>query len=332
MISNYVAKEQFADKKLAMSHLGMLLRSETPMPQALRQIALSSENRSIKVAANKTAELLASGHACPEVFSGSQAAAFPPHSRYILASPLSDNLKGHLLSDWQRRSNDEFNIVQYLYCPLQSIAVGGLTLISLFMFVLPQFREIMLGLGIRTSGLAQWMLDFASGDDGFFLAVTLPVTLLFLLVLVFFVGKSIFLVHETLDEMNFFRMLQAIPAEDRHKVMEVMSASHNFPRLSVKFKKFASAVNSGTDINVACDAAGLDDFFCWFMQLSLTAEANSEILAQGAALLESRLISSIEKAGRMVEIFSVLFQGLLFGVVVYTIFQTMISIMLGAIV
>lgn len=331
MIFNYISRTSLAEKRLSMSHLGMLLRSKTPLPQALRQIALSSESRQIKIAAAKAADLLASGHDCAEVFSGSQVNVFPPHSRYILAAPLSDDLKGLLLSDWQRRSNDEFNIKQYLYQPLQSIAIGMLTLISLFMFVLPQFREIMLGLEIRTTGLAQWVIEFASGSDGFAVAVFMPLILVFLLIVVFYVGKSFFMAHETLDEMNFFRMIEKIPVEHRYKVIEIMSASHNFPRLSAKFKKFASAVNNGSEIAPACAIAGLDDFFCWFMQLSMIDEGNSEILAQGATLLESRLTCSIEKTGRLVEIFSVLIQGLLFGIVVYAIFQAMMSIMLGGI-
>jgi len=319
-------------RDLPVFNLGILLRDGTSLVQALRQVAVNSQNRSIKNSAARAAELLAAGNSCTEVFAGSETRGFPSHARFILASPLEDQLKGHLLSSWQPRYPSAFSFSMHLYYPAQSIAIGFLSMLSLVMFVLPQFREIMLGTGLPLNGISGWIIDTFCSSEALLLIFFAPFCIGAILAMVFYIGKFLFGTYDAYDQLNLFRMLSQIPPGQRFRVLEVMAAPHNFPRLAKPLKAFARAVNSGESIVPAAEKSGLDGLSSWFLQLSAIDAGSSLILEQGAALLETRVNCGLERAGRLLEIVSVLLQGVLFGGVIFAVFQTMINIMLGAVV
>lgn len=319
-------------RDLPVFNLGILLRDGIPLVQALRQVAVNSQNRSIKNSAARAAELLAAGNACAEVFAGSETRGFPAHARFILASPLEDPLKGHLLSSWQPRYPSAFSFTMHLYYPAQSIAIGFLSMLSLVMFVLPQFREIMLGTGLPLNGISGWIIDTFCRSEALLLIFFAPFCIGAILAMVFYIGKFLFGAYDSYDQLNLFRMLSQIPSAQRFRVLEVMAAPHNFPQLARPLKAFARAVNSGESIVPAAEKSGLDGLTSWFLQLSAIDAGSSLILEQGATLLETRVNCGLERAGRLLEIASVLLQGVLFGGVIFAVFQTMINIMLGAIV
>lgn len=331
MINLPALARAFDSRELSMFHLGVLLRDKIPLPQALRQIAISAENKRIKTAAARAAELLASGHSPEEVFAGSETIVFPAQCRYILATPLSEELKGQLLSGWNREKSAAFALTQHLLFPFQTLVIGSMAMVALITFVLPQFREILLGLNIHEPGIAGQVINFASSADAMLLAMFFPIFMAMLLAAAFYAGKSIFHVFVHYEELSLFRMLNAVSAEHRMRVLEVMAVSHNFPKLAVKLKAFARAVNSGEDIVPASSKVGLDSFVSWFIQLAADEEHGSILLTQGSELLETRVNSGLERAGRLLEIFSVLVQGVTFGLITYSVFRVMVTIMLGAI-
>ena len=163
------------------------------------------------------------------------------------------------------------------------------------------------------------------------MAFLAPVGIAAILAMVFYLGKFLFGAYDSYDQLNLFRMLSQIPSDQRFRVLEVMAAPHNFPRLAKPLKAFARAVNNGESIVPAAEKSGLDGLTSWFLQLSAIDAGSNLILEQGATMLETRVYCGLERAGRLLEIASVLLQGVLFGGVVFAVFQTMINIMLGAI-
>ncbi len=330
---NFQALARAFDKKeLGMFHLGMLLREQLPMNQALIRAAAVTEHRGLKASLARTAQLLSDGNSESEVFSAREAREIPAHYRYILASPIPDNLKGRLLSDWKRPLSSAGTLVQYLYFPVQTMAFAMMTCMVLIMFVLPQFREIMLGLRIKTIGVSDWVIEGASSSESLLFIVLLPIGGLALISLVFFLARIVFRVSQNCETLSLLSMLAAVPAEHRMRVLEIMAVKHNFPRLSGKLRAFARAVTEGEQIVPAAESVGLDSFTTWFVQLAAVSESGDEILLQGAALVETRLNGSLERSGRLIEVVSALAQGLVFGVIVYSVFKTMVVIMLAAII
>jgi len=329
--SFYAFAITFEQREVSMLHLGLLLCDAMPLPQALRQIAITAEDRKVKVAAARAAELMAAGNSASDVFARSEMKAFSPRARYILASPLTEDLKGRLLSGWRFNKTSAFAVLEHLYYPAQILVFGMLVVFFLAMFVLPQFREIMMGSGIEPQGVQSWVFKVFFEHDILAILFAAPAVFVVLMAVVFFVSKTFFGAYKSFDELNLLRLLKAVPAADRFKVLEVMAAPHNFPRLGVKLKAFARAINNGEEIIPACREAGLDSAMAWFVQLSAGHDENSLILEQGAQMLESQVNCALERSGRMLEIFSVLMLGLGFGLITYTVFQSMITIMMGAI-
>ncbi len=330
---NLPAVARVFDKSMPlMFHLGVLLREKMPLPQALRQMAMTADSRSIKTAAASAAEKLSAGHSASEVFAGRDMKAFPAHCRYILAAPLSEETRGRLLCGWQNDSSRAFSFIQYLGYPIQVFLIGLFMVLSLAMFVLPQFREIFAGSGLKMTGLERWVFDLFFAHDILDMLFAAPLLFIVAMMAVFYIARIIFGTRSSFDELSLFRLLSEVPADQRFKVLEVMAVKHNFPALHAKLKSFARAVNGGQAIVDASRESGLNGTIAWFVQLAAAEEEdNTSILEQGALMLETRVNCAMQRAGSLIEIFAVLSQGLMFGLIVYTVFQAMITIMLGAI-
>lgn len=314
-------------------HLGMLLSEQRSLPVALRELAAFSGNRRVKAAAASAAERLAAGQNCEEVFASGEMGAFGGFARYILAAPMADKTKGRILSSWKRRSGSFVEVSgQLVYC-FQSLAIGLLSCISLIFFVLPQFSEIMRGLKLKVApgvmSLHLWLLEFVSGDS---LGVVFVLGLLVVgaMGIAILLARRFFKVREIIDEVNLFNLLRVVEPAERCGVIELMAVSSNFPKLHKKLRIFAASLRQGEDLPGACQKAGLGSLTSWFLQMAMINDADETTLAQGAALLETTYEMSMIRTTRVAEIVSVGGQGLVFGLFAYVVFQSMITIMLGA--
>lgn len=332
MTNNAAARQPQTRPDEAIFQLGLLLRAGLPMPEAMRNLATSSSEKKIKVAAARSAELLAMGNEHAEVFADPQMTVFSGRVRYILAAPVSDKLKGALLCDWHITMNRWAETMKAMIYPLQSMAIGFFSCLSLFVFVLPQFREICSGLRIELPPFSAWLLGLTVGTEGSLILVLSAAAILSAgLLLGIYLIRVFYGASAIRDELNFLRMLAAVPANERIRVAVIMSVPLHFPTMHHRFSKFANDFAGGSDINSAATNAGLDLFICWFLNLGLSENADPETLSQGASLLEARFDGSCARAISIIEVCSVLLQGLVFGGVAYAVFQLMSVIMLGSI-
>ncbi len=315
-------------------HLGMLLNSGISLPEALKDLSDFSGNLRLKNASLHAASMLAAGNPPSEVFAADQMRVFTGFARFILASPLSDSIKGRLLSNWKRNGKSYAEISKSLFYCVQSLLIGLMTCMTLLIFVLPQFREIMSGLKLTPDSdsfnLSLWFLDLLGSSEmtGLVLLGFLFTTGIAFIVLA---GQKIFKTSEIVEEVNLFYLLNAVNFEDRLRTLEIMAVSHNFPRSFNRLKAFATALRESGNANQACKKAGLDQFLSWFLNLAFTQGSDDRIISQGALLLETRYQCSIEKTTRLAEIFSVAGQGIIFGFVAFVVFQMMNQILLGVI-
>lgn len=315
-------------------HLGMLLDSGISLPEALKDLSDFTGNSRLKNASLRAASMLAAGNPPSDVFSVDQMRVFTGFARFILASPLSDLIKGRLLAYWKRKGKSYGEISKSLFYCIQSLLIGLMTCMTLFIFVLPQFREIMYGLKLspepHSFNFSYWFIELLGSSDMSGLVVT---GLLFSAGIAFmvFAGQKIFKTSEIVEEVNLFYLLNAVDFHDRLKTLEIMAVSHNFPRSFNRLKTFAVTLREEGDVNQACKKAGLDQFLSWFLSLAFTEGSDTRIIAQGALLLETRYQCSIEKTTRIAEIFSVAGQGIIFGLVAIVVFQLMNQILLGVI-
>jgi len=315
-------------------HLGLLLNSGLSLTDSLKGLSEYSGNSRIKFASLRAAGSLASGKSAEEVFAANEMRVFTGFARYILAAPVSDRLKGQLLASWKRKRNSYVEISKSLFYCVQSLIIGLLSCMALFIFVLPQFKEIMYGLNIvydpENFNFAMWFVSYFAGSDSSIIALA-GVLVMAVVGFTVLIGHKLFKTGELIEEVNLFNLLIAVNFQDRLKALEVMAVSHNFPASYNRLTVFVSSLRHEGDISLACKKASLSQFLSWFLQLAFTDNSDDRIIAQGALLLETRYQCGIEKTTRLAEMFSVLGQGLVFGLIAAVIFQLMNQILLGAI-
>ncbi|MBU1107173.1 MAG: type II secretion system F family protein [Candidatus Riflebacteria bacterium] len=309
--------------------LGMLLRGGMPLAEAFYRLSQSSAHQRVKSTAGLVARRLSSGEGCDKVFAGSDMAVFSPSIRYILAAPFSDVTKGRLIADWKFRHKNEFRLESALFYPLQSLFIGVMTSLSLFIFVFPQMREIFLGLEVKTTPFVSWLLDMC-GEPSLVWHALFIAMFVALLSVVVVLTRRLTRFPQKIDEMNLLRMLAVLPAEERLKAFDVMSVRHNFPALHNRFRMLARAISSGGDAATSSRDAGLDDMLAWFLALGLLEEGSEpKLLLQAGDYLNASVESSADKTISLIEVSSVLFQAIVFGSMAYALVQMMISMTQG---
>lgn len=309
-------------------HLGMLLLENISLPYALRELCVFSGNERIKRAARNAAERLAAGENCEKVFASSEMTAFGSFARYILASPMPDKTKGLLLASWKYKSGSAFEALSGLSYCFQSLIIGLFSILTLLMFVIPQFIEIMRS--FPDPAVEPFSLKvLALFADPLATILFLGVFFIIFISAVVLLLRRVFRVREIVDEINLLKLLKVVPIHEKCDVLEIMARPHNFPLLHRSFKILASEYRASGDIVTATEKAGCSNLISWFMHLTMTEDVDDQVIAQGVTLLETTYATSMSRAITITEIVCIAGQGLIFGLFAYIVFQSLIMIMLG---
>jgi len=320
-----------ANNSESFMELGLLMRKGIPMAEALDRMSRSARSHRLKSAANLAARRLSSGESSDKVFAASNMAVFPPAVRYILAAPIQDQIRGMLIADLQQRPATDFNFEATLFYPVMSMGIGMLTLLSLYMFVLPQMREIFIGLRIQSSPFIAFVFDLC-GEGSMLFIIFFIVAFAGFLYLTVFLARRLTDFARKIDEMNLLRMLAAVPVEQRLAVTDIMAVKHNFPAQHANFRRLARGIADGMDVAAASHAAGISDGLAWFVTLGLhDQETESRLLMQAYEYYHASIKNSNEKTVTMIEVASTLLLATTFGAFAYALVEMMNAICVGTI-
>ncbi|KAF1083581.1 MAG: hypothetical protein GQF41_0359 [Candidatus Rifleibacterium amylolyticum] len=320
-----------ANNSESFMELGLLMRKGIPMAEALHRVSRSARSHRLKNAANLASIRLNSGESSDKVFAASDMAVFPPAVRYILAAPMQDQIRGMLIADLQQRPAGDFNFEATLFYPVMSMGVGMLTLLSLYMFVLPQMREIFLGLRIKSSPFIAMVFDLCGEGSLLFIIFFVSIFAGFLY-LAFVLARRMTDFSRKRDEMNLLRMLAAVPAERRLTVTDLMAVKHNFPSQHANFRQLARGIADGMDVAAASRAAGISDGLAWFFALAVhDCGTESRLLMQAYEYYHASIKNSNEKTVTMIEVTSTLLLSTTFGAFAYALVEMMNAICIGTI-
>lgn len=313
----------------SMLQLGVLMRKGMPMAEALHQVAMTATSRSVKAAASLAAQRLSSGESGDKVFASNEMTIFPPAVRYILAAPLKDETRGRLIADWRVCHKNEFRLETALIQPLQTMMVGLMSSLSLFMFVIPQMREIFSGLSIETPPYMARLFGLY-GSDPIVLSVFIGIAFAAVVQLAIFLARRLSRFSQMVDEVNLLRMLAVLTPEERVPTVNIMAVKLNFPLLHGSFRYLARSLAGGSDIDTAGRAAGISDLLAWFVALGLQDKnPESHLLLQASEYVQAGIESSVSKTITLLEVSSTLFMATIFGSLAYTLVQMMILITEG---
>jgi type II secretory pathway component PulF len=327
-VAGHQGLESFNSKEELVLGLGFILKCGTEMVSALKLAAESSEIRSVKIALLKAAKLIQEGNEPINVFKEGFMSPIPPYARFILGAPIDSKTKGEVLFHWHRFQFTQFKNFIELGLVLQEAAIGSLTLLSLFIFVVPQFEEIFMGLGIEGGFFFSILILLSHNMFGF----------LFLLIMGIFVigvaGKSLlgkFLgIQSEIDYLNFLSLLKVLEKEKIGMIVRILSNKTIFPKEWEKFKHFSESLISGQSVDVALEESKIDTFFAWFIKLGLISDIGKSSIEDSAVLLEARIVTRFEMLSSLTGVFVTLFLGCAFGMVVIGVFSGILSAMNGA--
>lgn len=302
--------------------LAQILEQGRPLIDALQSVAVSTRKIRLRDAFLIAVDRLKQGISPTEIFSSRDLSVIPADVRYILSAPISDRQKGNLIRGMiNGRTVFALNYMSFFY-PFQTFAIGFLTATSTMLFVLPQFREILLGSGIEPPPLLKFLLGF---DFNFFSpAIGLFFVGAILLVVVgFLVLRHLFGLRKIGDYVSFLSILQALPPDERVAVLPVLGSRVLLPARYAGIKKLSSSLASGDSVEQACTSAGLPSYISWFVQIGLTGQNSTEMLEHGCNLLRNNWACRSEIILQMLEVTVVITLGGFFGTLNYAVFESM---------
>lgn len=314
----------------SMLHLGILLRQGKTLAEATQQVSRTARSRRIKTAAALAARRLASGESSEQVFSGRDMSAFPSRVRYILAAPIADRTRGQLIAEWNLLEKSEFSLETALYYPIVTLMVGMMTALALYMFVIPQMREIFLGLQLELTPFVALVMDLSQIANSWISMLVVFAVFGIALQLVIFASRRLTGFSKRIDEVNLLRMLAVLPVAERVRIAEMMAVKHNFPVMHDRLRSMFRAVAAGVEVEKACQKAGISDLLAWFIALALhESSSDSTLLDNASNYLYSGITAAASRTATMIEVVSTLFLASLFGGIVYAVFQMLMIITQG---
>ncbi len=327
-VAGHSGIEALSSKEELVLGIGFILKSGVELCPALKLAAESSENRSVKMSLLKAAKLIHEGNEPIKVFKEGFMSSIPPYARFVLGAPIDSKTKGEILFGWHRFQFTRFKSFIELGLAFQEAAIGGLTITSLFMFVVPQFKEIFMGLNIDGGTLFSILLFLSDNGFGFLL-------LIFIGVLVIGIAGKGFVasflgIQSEIDYLNFVSLLKIIDKEKVGMVVRILSNKTVFPKQHERFKEFSEALMAGESIDTALERSNIDPFFAWFIKLGLVGEMGKESLEDSAVLLEARIVTRFEMLSAITGVLITLFLGCSFGIIVVGVFSGILAAMNGA--
>lgn len=309
--------------------LGRLLSGGRSLINSLENVAVSSRDLHWRNGLLKAADLLKQGQNPEQVFRNAELYMLPPAVRYILGSPVPERQKGQLITGWVNgQLSFTFNFFTLFY-PFQTFAVGTMTAMSLAMFVLPQFREIIMGLRVKLSPFLSMML----GTEGYLFSPMMGILALLIaaIALVFYLvlGRSLNL-RVISDYACLLSMLEATDAEFRPEAFKIFGSRILFPSQFTQIKSFAAALSAGKSPAEAGEVSGIPAYINWFISLGLEGKNSTEMLSQGVMLLRESWVDRFEVFMTFLEAFVTVALGSFFGLSIYLVFAVMSSILQGA--
>ncbi|MBP7636104.1 type II secretion system F family protein [Candidatus Ozemobacteraceae bacterium] len=324
-------------KRLQNESMGLFavnLASGVPLLQTLEISRQSMPWQPYRMAMNSLYLALIQGQPLIETLKSGECRALPPFVLVILASDLTDVEKGNLLRLRYAKSDSDFPfLVGSLAYPLMELLIAVQTCLVLLMFVLPQFKEIFLGLHVQLPLLTQLLL--AASDFiimWFFLIIPLFLFAGMLGFVLFwkprfkrFFRQLIGIQH--LDFVEILRILAAIPPNDIDRVLSTISLPLVMPYSSDMIRDFKHALGSGQPIDQVLARHQFDPHVVWMIRLALEGKGTRENFSLAADLIEARVAGTLNRIVILVDTLAPLMVGMFVGFVTISVFLPMVDLL-----
>ncbi len=301
--------------------IGNKLCNGCSLPDALNKASEDIDNIKQRSALSNAAYIIKKGEDLRTAFNDYRL-KLRQKDRFILSSSLSDRLKGIILRNWSESKYHGSNTLSYLMIVITTLIICHVVF-SASVFVLPQFYEISLGMGVPINNFLKNV--YANGS------ALLPLLLLgfggsivFLLILNFSIGN----IKKTQEEADLLALLSSVKRSEQLAILDLVADARCFPRIWKILRRAVENMKSGEKPEDCFNNIGLSSYTEWFLNLS-NYENDRIVLKEGAMLINEKIMLSSLSKIKFLEVIVVILQSIFFAFIAYTIFGTINAIVLG---
>lgn len=318
----------------SMGLFGVNLASGVPLLQTLDISRQSMPWQPYRMAMDALYSALGQGQPLIEALKRQECRALPAFVLVILASDLTDIEKGNLLRlRYAKADSDIPFLAGSLAYPAVELLIAIQTCFALLMFVLPQFKEIFLGLHVQLPFITQMLL--AASD----VMVTWWFVFGPILMLIIFFGAALwrtpgfkrlfrrFVGIQHLDFVEILRILAEIPPNDVDRVLNTISLPVIMPFSADMFRDFKNALGSGQPVDQVLARHHFDPQVAWMIRLGLEGKGTRENFSLAADLIEARVTGALNRSAILIDTLSPLLVGAFVGFVTVSVFLPMVDLL-----
>ncbi len=286
-----------SERRESLAMVGLALAGGEPLPKALAMAAEKASWPAGRGAFAFLREGIAQGRSLRDLLTQPGCTALPGPVRAVLGADLDDREKGAVLvARATVQDTNHREIAKEFSYVLVQLAIAGQVLIALVMFVLPQFKEIFLGMKMELPWATTILLEVSD----FLVGWWFPIVSLFVLLpgLVGLIGMPWFPYlwrgPQRLREMA--TVLRLLPEVAPHRVPHVLSVIGHpllLPLTGDAFRAYGEALQRQEPPQAALARMGADPLVACLLHLGQSEGRSPQVVREGVGLLETRL-----RAGR----------------------------------
>ncbi|RCK80496.1 MAG: General secretion pathway protein F [Candidatus Ozemobacter sibiricus] len=309
------------ERRETLALVGCALASGTPLPKALAVAAQQASWPAGRAAFAFLREGLAQGQPLRDLLTQAGCQCLPASFRAVLGADLADREKGAVLvAQAAVQEGNTSQLAKDLVYVVVQIAIAGQVLIAMAMFVLPQFKEIFLGMQLELPWTTQVLLEVS---DALFVWSPLLVPGLLMVAGLISLSRKPWFPYlwrgpQRLREMAI--ILRLLPEVAPHRVPYILSVIGHpllLPLTGHAFRAYGEALARQESPRAALAPLGADPLVACLLHLGHSEGRSPQVLREGVRLLETRL--RFERQRFLLAVENLLLLGIGLGVAVVCI-------------
>lgn len=324
-------------RRLQNESLGLFavnLASGVPLMQVLDVARQSMPWHPYRMSMNVLYSALGHGQPLIEALKRPECKALPPFVLVILASDLNDVEKGNLLRLRYSKADGEISFMAgSLAYPVMELLITVQTCLALIMFVLPQFKEIFLGMHAQLPYLTQLFMT-ASDVLVTWWFLFMPLFAIMAIIAAFLWKMPFFkrflrrlMGMEHLEFVEILRILAEIPPADIDRVLSTIALPVIMPFSSDMLRDFKEALGSGHPVDGVLARYNVDPQVAWMIRLALEGKGTRENFTFAADLIEARAAGAMKRRVILIDTLSPLMLGVFVGIILISVFLPMVDLL-----
>ena len=246
--------------------------------------------------------------------------------KFILSLPITDLIKGKILKNWSESKYHGSNIINYIYICIV-VSIFAFASMPIFPFVVPQFYEILSGIGgVDKTSILNSAIRLSYSQ----LYQIIPIIVIVFIIFVIISCHLLSSVRKMQEEADFLALLSSVNKEDQFNVLDLAVDKKTFPIYYKKLRIILEKMKNGEPVEVSSINSGLSSYLLWFLQLGFY-DRDRTAIKEGSIMLNERIMLRSMSAIKVTEVLVVVIQSIVFLLFAFLLYGSNNEILLRCI-